>query len=92
LVERGAQRSMPLREREEIQEVPWRKCVGRTTFSAQAAYPVSSQDRLALVYEWRSDLQTETGIETIIDMIRSLDAKAEIAYDRMDGIQARAAQ
>jgi len=38
------------------------------------------------------DLQTETGIETIIDMIRPLDAKAEIAYDRMDGIQARAAQ
>lgn len=102
------------------------------TFSAQAAYPVSNQDRLKLVYDWRrdigawphtlllvastaplrvgsplttnarlnhllvqrhlTDLQTDTGIETIIDMIRSVDPKAEIAYDRMDGIQARAAQ
>jgi hypothetical protein len=38
------------------------------------------------------DLQSEAGIETIIDMIRPLDPDAEIAYDRTDGIQARAAQ
>jgi hypothetical protein len=38
------------------------------------------------------DLQTEGGIETIIDMIRPLDPDAEMAYDRVDGIQARASQ
>lgn len=38
------------------------------------------------------DLQMDSGIETIIDMIRPLDPDAEMAYDRVDGIQARAAQ
>ena len=38
------------------------------------------------------DLQSDAGIETIIDMIRPLDPDAEMAYDRVDGIQARSAQ
>ena len=38
------------------------------------------------------DLQSETGVETIIDMIRPLDPDAEMAYDRVDAIPAREAQ
>ena len=65
-----------------------------STSPLRVASPFATNLRLNhdLIQRHFIDLQSETGVETIIDMIRPLDPDAEMAYDRVDAIPAREAQ